>query len=764
MPNAVPTSYDPVLVALSVIIASFGSYTALDLSDRVRSSTAPACWAWVAAAAVAMGGGIWSMHFVGMLAFTMPMPMAYDLGLTVLSLVLAVAVTAVAFTVVTRQGARRTHLVLAGLFMGLGIVCMHYTGMAALQVPANLSYDPWLVALSVVIAIDAATVALWLATRAAGVWQKILAAIVMGIAIAGMHYTGMAAARFAALPGAVHTHYLRGLGELEQTNLAIAIAVATFIILFLGLIASLVDRRLALLAEREAVRLRQSEERFRTLYRTTPVALHSVDPDGVLNEVSDHWLELLGYSREEVIGRSIVEFMTPASARDRRPADRAILFATGELRDAEYQFVRKNGEVIDALISARTERDGEGKVVRIIGALVDVTARRRAEAALRQAQKMEAVGQLTGGVAHDFNNLLAAISGNHELARQALDGGNWMRADRHIAAAQKSAWRAASLTQRLLAFSRRQPLKPQPIELHRLIAGMSDLLRRTIGENIVVETLLAGGVWQTRADPNQLEATLLNLAINARDAMPDGGKLIIETSNAHLDEAYAARHDEVRPDQYVLIALSDTGVGMPPGVVENAFEPFFTTKGIGQGSGLGLSQVFGFVKQSGGHVKIYSEVGVGTTVKIYLPRLVDEPPTAVAADQEEPASNYAGNETILIVEDDEEVREFAAETLRGLGYRVIEAHDASSALTALENIRDITMLFTDVGLPGINGKQLAEEARRRMPELPVLYTSGYTSYAIVHNGLLDPGIQLLNKPFTMVELAHKVRQVIDAVE
>jgi PAS domain S-box-containing protein len=535
--------------------------------------------------------------------------------------------------------------------------------------------------------------------------------------------------------------------------------------LVVAVILALRHRREALIAEQEAAKFRLSEERFRTLYRVTPVALHAADADGALVEVSDHWLELLGYQREEVIGRRISEFMKLEPVSHRHEADCARLFSAGELREAEYRFVRRDGGVIDTLVSSCAERDAAGRVVRIVGWLVDVTARRRVEAALRQAQKMQAVGQLTGGVAHDFNNILAAISGNHELARQALDSGNWVCAGRYIAAAQKSARRAAALTQRLLAFSRRQPLKPQPIEVHRLIAGVSDVLRRTIGENIVVETLMAGGVWQTRADPVQLEAALLNVALNARDAMPDGGKLIIETSNAYLDDAYAARHGEVRPGQYVLIALSDTGSGMPPKVAEKAFEPFFTTKRIGQGAGLGLSQVFGFVKQSGGHVKIYSELDVGTTVKIYLPRLVGEPAiTRAAARRAEPAAFYAGGETILVVEDDEDVRAFTAETLRGLGYRVVEAHDASSALTALENIRDITMLCTDVGLPGINGKQLADEARRRMPELPVLYTSGYTNHAIVHNGLLDPGVQLLNKPFTMVELASKVRQVIDAVE
>jgi PAS domain S-box-containing protein len=765
MTGSVQTSYDPLLVALSVVIASFASYTALDLSGRVRSRSRTT-WAWVAAASMAMGGGIWSMHFVGMLAFSMPMPITYNISLTAVSLLLAVAVTGAALAVVSWQGAGRTHLALSGLFMGIGIAGMHYTGMAAMRMGAGLSYDVRLVALSILIAVGTATVALWLATRRHRTGEKMLAGIVMGAAIAGMHYTGMAAARFTAMPGMQQTQHVARHAELEQTTLAIAITLTTFIILFLALIASSVDRHLMAAAEREAASLRLSEERFRSLYRTTPVPLHSSNPDGVLTEVSEHWLELLGYERGEVIGRRITDFLTAESAQSRTTNDLMALFETGELRGAEYQFVRKSGEIVDTLVSCHAERDAAGQVVRVVGAVVDITARKRAEDALRQAQKMEAVGQLTGGVAHDFNNLLAAISGNHELALRALNVGEDVRAGRHISSAQRSVGRAAALTQRLLAFSRRQPLKPQPVDVPQLVTGMTDLLRRTIGENIAVETVIAGGVWQTLADPNQLEAALLNLAINARDAMPDGGKLIIETSNAHLDAAYAARRDEVKPGQYVQIALTDTGIGMPREVAENAFEPFFTTKQIGEGSGLGLSQVFGFVKQSGGHVTIYSQVGLGTTVRIYLPRLLSpEPPLgAPEVELEENPANYAGHETILVVEDDEDVRAFTSESLRGLGYRVLEAGDASSALNALENIPEITMLFTDVGLPGINGRQLAEEARRRVPSLPVLYTSGYASRGIVTNGLLEPGIDLLSKPFTIIELASRIRRVIDAVD
>lgn len=396
----------------------------------------------------------------------------------------------------------------------------------------------------------------------------------------------------------------------------------------------------------------------------------------------------------------------------------------------------------------------------------EIRERMKAEEAFRQAQKMEAIGQLTGGIAHDFNNLLTVILGNLDVLRRS-SGGNAQRLDddefrRLTNAAVRGAERAAALTQRLLAFSRRQPLMPTPVEVNKLVAGMSDLLRRTLGESIAIETVLAGGLWRVSADANQLENALLNLAVNARDAMPAGGKLTIETANSHLDETYAAAHDEVQAGQYVLIAMTDTGTGMPKDVAGKAFDPFFTTKEMGQGTGLGLSQVYGFVKQSGGHVKIYSEPGEGTTVKLYLPRLVG----GAAQDDGTPKPRRipagARGETILVVEDDADVRTYSVEMLREIGYRVLEAADGPAALRVLEGEPGIHLLFTDVGLPGgLNGRQLADEARQRRPALKVLFTTGYARNAIIHAGRLDPGVELLVKPFTYAALDTKIRQVLD---
>jgi signal transduction histidine kinase len=394
---------------------------------------------------------------------------------------------------------------------------------------------------------------------------------------------------------------------------------------------------------------------------------------------------------------------------------------------------------------------------RVKNALADHAA---AEEQLRQAQKMEAIGHLTGGVAHDFNNLLTIVIGNIESLQRHMPAGAPDRLRRSAENAMQGAKRAATLTQRLLAFSRRQPLEPKPVDLNKLVSGMSDLLRGTLGESVELQTVLAGGLWRVEIDYNQLENSLINLAVNARDAMPKGGKLIVETANAHLDEGYTARETEVMPGQYVVIAVSDTGSGISGDVLERVFEPFFTTKPTGHGTGLGLSQVYGFVKQSGGHVKIYSEPGEGTTVKIYLPRFTGANEEDQLAADTIPDGN--GMETVLVVENDDGVREHSSEILQELGYRVIEAHDGVTALTKLEENNSIDLLFTDVGLPGINGRELAEEARKRRPRLKVLFTTGYARNAIVHHGRLDAGVEMISKPFTYADLAAKVRKIIDS--
>lgn len=389
----------------------------------------------------------------------------------------------------------------------------------------------------------------------------------------------------------------------------------------------------------------------------------------------------------------------------------------------------------------------------------EIAERMKAEEQLRQSQKMEAVGQLTGGIAHDFNNMLAVILGSLHLAKRRLGQGE-LNIDRFLESAIDGANRAATLTQRLLAFSRQQPLAPEVLDINKMVGGMSELLERSLGELVRLETVLMAGLWRVKADPAQLESALINLAVNARDAMPKGGRLTIETANASIDRKYAHEY-ALQPGQYVLIAVTDNGTGIAEDVLGKVFDPFFTTKVVGKGTGLGLSQVYGFVRQSGGHVKIYSELDVGTTVKIYLPRFAGEEPVSPPSE----SASYAGasrqSETILVVEDDERVRSISSESLRELGYIVVEAASAGDAIRKIEGGFVPDLLFTDVVMPDMTGAELAAELSRRHPDLKVLFTTGYTRNAIVHNGVLDAGKHLLSKPFAIEDLAAKVRNLLD---
>jgi PAS domain S-box-containing protein len=502
----------------------------------------------------------------------------------------------------------------------------------------------------------------------------------------------------------------------------------------------------------------QSAERDR-LWQTSQDLLAVVNREGVFRAVNPAWMSILGWHADEVVGRHHLTLIHP---EDRPRSDNALNDALSAPlpsyenrclhRDGGYRWISwiasyENGLVYATGRHISAEKEAAAKLI-------------AAQEALRQSQKMEAVGQLTGGIAHDFNNMLAVVIGSLELLGRRLAGGD-PRAQRYVDAAAEGARRASLLTQRLLAFSRQQPLQPEAIDVNKLVAGMSDLLRHSIGADIRLETVLAGGLWRTHADPNQLENIVLNLAVNARDAMPQGGRLTIETQNAHLDERYAAAQPGTVAGQYVLIAVTDTGTGMSTAVIEKAFDPFFTTKAVGKGTGLGLSQVYGFVKQSGGHVKIYSEVNQGTTIKIYLPRLL------VAA--EEHAQPGSGDkpplgdtrEVVLVVEDEPAVRRFTVEAVSELGYRVLEADGAAAALRLIDLHPDIALLFTDVVMPDVNGAKLAEECRRRRPDVKILFTTGYTRNAVVHNGVLDPGVEMIGKPFTMDALAAKLRLVLE---
>ncbi|MGI8525545.1 MAG: ATP-binding protein [Pseudolabrys sp.] len=469
--------------------------------------------------------------------------------------------------------------------------------------------------------------------------------------------------------------------------------------------------------------------------------------------------------------------------------------------ELEFRIVRPSDNELRWLHARRLcFYDAAGEPVRVVGVSVDVTerkqelvqlrnftealeaavkertreleaeheARQNAEDSLRQAQKMEAIGQLTGGVAHDFNNLLTIVLGGLDIIGRHVPelppSPAVTRITRARDMALQGAHRAATLTNRLLAFSRQQALAPQPLNANRLVTGASDFLRSSLGEAVALETILAAGLWSTFADPHQLENALLNLAVNARDAMPNGGKVTIETANCHLDQAYVTTLPEpVEPGQYVMIAVADTGTGMDQATLARVFDPFFTTKAVGQGTGLGLSQVYGFVRQSGGHVKIYSETGEGTTVKIYLPRADAKDDVLREPNQPGETAGAIGSETVLVVEDDDALRSYTSDLLGELGYRVLAASNGPAALRTLEQ-NQVDLLFTDIVMPGgMNGRQLADEALRRKPDLKVLFTTGYTRNAIVHHGRLDAGVEMIGKPYSLGELSAKVRELLDAV-
>ena len=908
--------HDPWLVALSIAVAILASFAALDLAGRVRETRGRPRVGWWLAGSVALGGGIWSMHFVAVLALQVGIVVTYDAWTTVLSLAIAVVVSGLGLFIVFHQRDTWPAILGGGVLAGVGIVAMHYTGMAAMRMAAKLSYDPVLFGLSIAIAVAAATAALRLALRPQRRWQQLGSAVVIGAAITGMHYTGMAAARFEPL---ATTEPIVANG-LSNAYLGAGTAGTTAVLLALALTATFMDRRLAR-AQREARIIEAREARYRRIFDTAAVSIwdedfsqvvealdalcaqgvtdlrryfdehpefvaraatlvrvrdvnqatlelfeaenkaallgsldrvfvpetlavfqdellaiadrapsfkgtapartlggrrievmlsmvfppddarlgnvlvsildaselkraeealrqseallsssedryrHVVDliqegiwmhVDGRIVFANPYALQMFGAtSPDQLIGRGIMSLVHPDERARAVARTRIVIEEGGPVPLVEMRLLKLDGRTMTVSQHAtRFVRDGK---VHVLVAGRDVTAQREAEAQLRHAQKMESVGQLTGGVAHDFNNLLTVVIGSLDSALGRVQGD----ARPLIDSALRAAERGATLISQMLAFSRRQTLVPEALDLNDLAVGMDDLLRRTLGEQIEIEMRLQPELWPTLADKGQVENALLNLAINSRDAMPAGGKLTIETADSHLDQEYAAHNADVMPGDYVVLAVTDTGSGMSPEVLARAFEPFFTTKGIGKGSGLGLSMIYGFARQSGGHLKIYSEVGHGTTVRLYLPRQVSAP-AAIFAPRARAFDHPRGGETILVVEDDPLVRSFVVLQLRDLGYNVVEAADGPGAEKLLNDGASVDLLFTDVVMPGgMTGRELADKAMRRRPKLKTLYTSGYTEDSIVHHGKLDPGVHFLSKPFRRQDLAVKVREALD---
>ncbi len=624
--------YSSGLVILSILIASAASYTALEFAARITAARGRERLAWLAGGSVAMGVGIWSMHFVGMLAFHLPLPITYGLGLVLLSVVVAIGASALALFMASRPSLGPLALIGGALWMGPAIAGMHYIGMAALSVEAQLRWSPWLVIASVGIAMVASLGGLGLAYRFRSDesrrtrLRRFASALLFGGAIAGMHYTGMAAADF-TVPGQTGNP---GGGLLATKQLAVGVGLGTLLILGTGLVGAMLDRRLrarAMLLERQ-----------------------------------------------------------------------------------------------------------------------------------RDAQKLEAIGQLAGGIAHDFNNLLTAILGHAAFLKQDPGIGDASRED--IEQIEAAASRAAELTRQLLAFGRRQVLESRPMLLNEVVSDTMRMLGRVVGENIEVRVLLAPDLALTMADPSQMTQILINLVVNARDAMPDGGLLTIETRNVEVDSVTFGQHLDAPPGSYVMLGVTDNGVGIAPEHQPRIFEPFFTTKVAGRGTGLGLSTVYGIVAQSGGAISVYSEPGRGSTFCVYFRQLV-EPAVPGPAREVPIPERLGGRETVLVVEDEDAVRDFAARALRQYGYSVLVARRAEEALLiAAQHPGTIDVVLTDVIMPRTSGPGLMAKLRELRPTAPVVFMSGFTENALGHHGVLESSHPFLQKPFSPESLARKIREAL----
>lgn len=893
-------SYDPALVFLSVIVAMLASYAALDLAGRVRSEHGSTRLGWIAGGAAVMGLGIWSMHFVGMLAFALPVPIWYDVPLMVASVLVAIAASLLALIIVSRSRLTSRTLVPGGIVMGIAIAGMHYIGMASVRAESHISYRPAIVVLSVLIAIVASLVALWLAfrfrsdTSARGNLLKGLSAVVMGVAIAGMHYTAMTAAMFegghAMRPSALRID--------ASAELGTAVILSTVLIIVVALIGAVIDRTLQArsiftleLAERSAL-LEKSERQYRMIVDSALDAVVTMSSDGIVTDWNTQAEVMFGWLRAEAIGRrmsqtiiperfrdahyrglekflatgdgpvlnqrieivalrrdggefpvelaisparlgsgwmfsafirdlternraaeaaraveqrfrelfedvpvglyrSTVEgrlvdvnpamvsmlgypdaqalLSTPATALYTNPADRERwadeIRRAGFVRNFEVHMRRADGGLIWARETTYAKRAADGTILACEGVIEDVThlveaeqRLRASEAQLRQALKMEAVGQLAGGVAHDFNNLLTVILSYSSMLLDRLSHDDPNREDvQEITAA---ADRAAALTRQLLAFSRKQVMQPRVLHVNAVVADMENMLRRLIGEDIELRTHYDPDVASIKADPGHLEQVVMNLVLNARDAMPTGGQLTIRTENAEVAEAADRAAPLLCTGSYVVLSVTDTGVGMSPEVKQRLFDPFFTTKELGRGTGLGLSTVYGIVKQSGGDVYVDSELGRGTTLRVCFPALdgaEDEP-----ALQPILSDVPRGSETLLLVEDDAILRSLATRILRRFGYEVLAAGGGADALALAADLRTaIDGVVTDVVMPGMNGPELVERLAQLRPDLKFLFMSGYTDDDVLRRGVFHGDVVFLQKPFTPGELGQKVREMLD---
>lgn len=802
-------SYDKTLVVLSVLIAMLASYTSLRLVTRARTSEGWIHKVWIVGAAGVLGGGIWSMHFVGMLAFSIPgMTTDYDPALTLLSLTIAIILTGIGFLIAGRGKQSFTRTTSAGLTMAAGIVAMHYMGMAAMKMAGTVTYSASWVAISVLIAVSAATSAIWLASRDRKLMHQVLAAIAMGFAIAGMHYAGMQAANFAMLANESGSPS----SSVSPSLLAVFISTVTFLILLIALVAATLERVFQQMARREAraaLRLEvadllrtkgtQALEDVASLmgrhFGVNRTGYGQLDPVDNIFDYDICWTDnsvppLLGRFPAAAFGVKIVEALnrgetivvgdltrdavsdealTQSTARE--VDTRAILVVPfvrgGRLRTIVYLNAREPREWITAdvqfmeEIAERTrlviERaEAEDQLLELNATLesrIEARTRelREAQEALLQSQKMEAVGQLVSGLAHDFNNVLAAVIGAFELIQRRLSEPEKVQS--FAIAGLQAADRGARLTSQLMAFSRSQRIQLRPLLVCDVIDQMTDMLARTLGSMINLEYRKNPAPVPVLADAIQLEMTLLNLAINARDAMPEGGKLTIGTT-----VKFVTGDHELRDGEYVELAVSDTGVGMDETTLRRALEPFYTTKPAGKGTGLGLAQIYGSARQAGGTVRIESTVNVGTTVRVLLPITVL--PIADSSQGEDVAPNWRQRTRILLVDDDETLRDLVASALRATGQIVTEATDGPTALKLLaDEMPDIAII--DFAMPVMNGAVLASHIAERWPDLPILFASGMADTQAIER-VSGKGAHIVQKPFRIDELLKAVGDLLES--
>ena len=758
-----PSHYDLRLVALSILIAVVASYTALDLASRVTAALGRARAIWLAGGASAMGIGIWSMHYVGMLAFKLPVLVNYHMPTALASLAAAVLASAFALWVVSRQEMRLWHAIRGSVVMGFGIAVMHYTGMVSMQLPGTVLYHWPLVAVSVAVAVIVSFMALWRAFRlrepgvGAWSWNKLGSALLMGAAIPSMHYTAMAAVSFEASGPARLLHTLSIPSMTLGTS---AIVLSTFMILGLAITTSLLDRRYC----DQAIALQSSATHYQKFLRQVidinPHLIFVKDWEGRYVLANEAMAGFLGTTVDSLIGKRDADFhLKGEEAEQFLRDDREVMSAQKPVSIAEEPATcSKTGGTRWFQTVKVPLMSSDGSARQVLGVATDITERKQLEDQFRQAHKMEAVGRLAGGVAHDFNNVLTIIRAQTEFLLADLPPDDACRAD--VLEIQSAADRASAFTRQLLAFSRRQLLQPEVLELNAAITGTEMMVRRLMGEDVVVLTKLHPDLPRVWADPGQLQQVILNLAVNARDAMPRGGTLLIETGVVELDEHYPRQHPSAKPGVHVVLVFTDTGCGMDPATRSRIFEPFFTTKEPGKGTGLGLSTVYGIVKQSGGHIWVYSEVDRGTTFKLYFPPHYG---AVKAAPERTPLPAMGTGATILLVEDERPVRSAVRRLLERHGYKVLEAANGQDAL-ALVTARgtEINLVLSDMVMPGMGGSELAGRVRTLAPTLPVLLMTGYTEEAITRAGDRPFEEQIIEKPFTLHTMLEKVNSALAA--